>query len=311
MARFSISDAAFSGFRLVGARPQILLTWTVLLFLVSLGMTAAMSVTFGPALMQLQSATPQSRADPAQAVATFRALGSMYALFLPVSLVYYGVLYATMNRAVLKPQDSGFAYLRLGGDEFRQIGLMLLYIVVALGAYIAVIVAVAVLSAVIVGIFSAGGRAGAMVASGLVFGVTFLGILVAAIYFAVRLSLASAETFATRKITLFGSWALSRGHFWPMLGAYVIASILAVIVFLLGMSIAAALMAVVGGVGSLASLVRPDISSVSAALAPPRLIYLAVMAVISALTLPVMFAPPATIYRALKGEQSTIDGVFE
>lgn len=52
--------------------------------------------------------------------------------------------------------------------------------------------------------------------------VSALGVFVFLIWLAVRLSLASPLTFDTRRVRVFGSFALTRGRFWSLLGAYLL-----------------------------------------------------------------------------------------
>ncbi|MEI9891311.1 MAG: hypothetical protein WDN45_12940 [Caulobacteraceae bacterium] len=84
-----------------------------------------------------------------------------------------------------------------------------------------------------------------------------IAVCCAAIYGFVRLSLASPLTFDTRKVDLFGSWALTRGRFWKMLGTYLLVVGLALVIGLLVMIITIAVAAVLGGLGALASIFRP------------------------------------------------------
>ena len=50
----------------------------------------------------------------------------------------------------------------------------------------------------------------------------------AAIYVGVRLSLAGPATCAEGRLVVFESWTMTHGHFWRLLGAYVLAIFLAV-----------------------------------------------------------------------------------
>ena len=83
------------------------------------------------------------------------ALGAMGSFFGRLMLLYlaflclYNVLLTAAQRAALRPKESGFAYLRLGGDELRQIGLSILIgimfmVVYLVAAFVFGIIAVAV-----------------------------------------------------------------------------------------------------------------------------------------------------------------------
>ena len=122
-----------------------------------------------------------------------------------------------------------------------------------------------------------------------------VGLFVAAyVYVMVRFSLASAMTFDTGKVSLLKSWRLTKGRFWPMFGAYLIAGILALVVGLLGL-IVMYVAALLGGVDGLSFIFRPDMSSLAAYFTPARLVYLALSGVVYALVWPVLLTPPAAI----------------
>ena len=50
-----------------------------------------------------------------------------------------------------------------------------------------------------------------------------LGVLGVAVFVVVRLSLAPVATFAERRLVVFESWSLTRGHFWQLFAAYALA----------------------------------------------------------------------------------------
>jgi hypothetical protein len=303
MASFSASDAALTGFRIVRERPRALMIWIAIQLVLHIGLGAGMVQAVGPALTRLNAAGMENTRDPAQAMAIFQQLGPFYLLLLAFSLIFYPILYSTMDRAVLRPDDEGFGYIRLGADELRQLGLLLLIIGVVILAYIALIIAV-VAVVVPVSLMSGAGQGGHAASGNLLVGlvtvILVLAMLALWIYVWVRLSLASPLTFATRRVDLFGSWRLTRGLFWPMLGTYVVAAILALIVSLLTLVISTAISALAGGgVSGLQSVLHPDMSSVAAYMTPARIVALAINAVSSALVWPVMLTPAAEIYRSL------------
>jgi hypothetical protein len=222
----------------------------------------------------------------------FRQVAPTYAVLLVAGLVLYAIIYSAMNRAVLRPTESRFGYLRLAGDELRQLGLFALLFALALG----VSFAVALVTIVIMVLFSmAAGQPGAAMAIAILLPLIFCGAILAA----VRLSLASPLTFATGRIDLAGAWRLTRGRFWPLFGAYLIALALSFVVMIAVLAIALAAVAVVGGLGALAPALQPDLSSPAALMTAPHLVYLTVLAAGTALVWPITMSPPAAIYRAI------------
>lgn len=293
MADFSATDVAFSGIRFVRERPRTVAVWAGVQIGISLVLGVIVVATMGPYMAQLQGMGRGQAADPAQAMAVMSHLVPMYALILPLGLLINAVVYAGMARAVLRPADEGMAYLRLGADEVRQILLILLWIVVAIGGEIIGGIVLAI-PTVILSILAKDARA-------LIILLAILAALAAVIYFVVRLSLASALTFDRKRVDLFGSWALTKGHVWKMLGAYGLVVGLALVIAVLVAIISTAVAAVLGGVGGMAAIFTSNVGSMAQFLAPARLAVTVLWAVVTPLFWALFLMPPAEIYRHLSG----------
>ena len=292
MDSFSISDAAFTGFRIVRQRPRAVVAWAVIQLAVSLVLGGAAIALAGPDLMRLRDLGPTATArESGEVLALLGRLAPIYGLIVVFFLVFSPVLNAAMNRAVMRPADDRFGYFRLGADELRQFALMLLIFAVGVGIYLAAILIAVAIGAVV--------ALAAKPAAGLAVVLCVLAGVGAAIFLAVRLSLASAQTFATGKVTLFGSWALTRGRFWPILGTYVLADAFAAVVYVLWFVLSFAIVAAIGGVGALAATMQPDLGSLTAFLTPAALAKTVLGAIVTALLWPVLGAPPAVIYLRL------------
>jgi hypothetical protein len=306
MVEFSASDIALTGFGIVRYRPKAILTWAGLQLIVAVVFSLLMIGTIGPELSQIASGGLSHSSDPTQAMAAFRKIIPIYGLMAPLSLVFYAILFATMSRAVLRPDEDRYGYLRLGGDELRQGLLLLLMFAVGLGAYVAFIMA-AIIVGVVVGIVFAVAQHGSaspgmsVAAGGLVL-LLVVALLCGWIYVWVRLSLASPLTFATQRVNLFGSWALTRGRFWPLFGAYIVSFILGMLVSVVGLVLSLILGGLFGGWGAAATaLFHPDMSSVQLYLTPARLTFVLIGALSSAVAWPVLMTPPAAVYKSLTG----------
>ena len=124
--------------------------------------------------------------------------------------------------------------------------------------------------------------------------------LFALVFVGIRLSLAPALTFDTRRINLFGSWAMTRGRFWSLFGAYLLAFALVLVVYLLSFMLIFAVGALLnGGDPAPASMWHDGHVGIADMdyFAPARLIETALSAGVSALVYPVLFTPPVAIYR--------------
>ena len=301
MAGFSATDAALNGFRVVWEKPIAVAYWAVLQLVVSLALSLFMAQSAGPAFTRLFATNFRPDADIAATMELARLVTPATVVILPAGLVFYAVIWAAMNRVVFRPGDPTFGYLRLSSDELRQLGLLTLIVAMAIVATIAI----SVITSVIVLITTGG--AGGSPAMAIPLGYALL--LGSLVYFGVRFSLASALTFTTHRIDLFGSWRLTRGRFWPLLGTYLIAFALNLVVRLLTFAIAVAATALVGGgMAAVGEIFRPNYNSILAVLTPGRIAYLVVFALGTALGWPVIMTPPAVIYRALAGAGSAGSG---
>ncbi len=130
----------------------------------------------------------------------------------------------TMRRYI---RDEGFS-LKFGGDELRVMAVYLGWSVMGLIALAPVFVLIG--GVAWSGFSSAFGtgpdpsEAAILGAVGGSFGLMFL-IFPVYVFFATRLAPCFALTVKERQVRFFGAWHVSRGRFWPILGAYVILAI--------------------------------------------------------------------------------------
>lgn len=301
MSEVSVQDAAFTGFRIVRAHPRALIPWALLGGAASISVAVVFVALLGSdaqALMALNARQPRDL-GAMQVVLVRMAPG--YLALLVTALAFNAVLAAGLIRAVLRPGQDRFGYLRLGADEARQFALSIYTSLVFLGLY--------VLGAVLIGLVVAL-ASGAQAVSPFLAVVTVLALLAALLWLAVRLSLAPPLTFDTGRIALFGSWALTRGRFLPLLGVYALAAALAAVVYFLSELVVMALSVLLSGGDVSVAREQADMSSLAAYFTPFRLIQTVLGACASSLVWPVIFTPAAAVYRSLRGGPSASAQAF-
>jgi hypothetical protein len=293
MSKFSASDAAFVGFRLVREHPRTVAIWAAAMTVLSLAVSALTIQLAGPQLAGFMDLSSETSPDPQAVLGTMAGLAPIMLLSIVYSVGLYSVMLAAMNRMIQRPADNRSAYVRLGQDELQQAITLILVNLLLLGLYFG--------GAVVYGLLLAIGMAAGGAVAGLLGLVGFIVLACSLIYVAVRLSLASAITFDTGKASVRASWAMTKGHVGGLLGAYVLSAIMAVIVYLLFMTIIAAVGAIVsGGITGLGGLFEPDMSSLKAFFTPVGLVRAAFAGVVSVLTTLILFSPVPTIYLILK-----------
>jgi hypothetical protein len=299
---FSATDAAFEGFRLVRRNPLALVAWTMLNAVVSLAALFSLSSMIGP----LEAWTLQAEAldgidNPSldQVMDMIAGLGmilAQVAWLLPISMVVGAMLAAAVARGVLKPSGDVFGYLRFGMDEFR-----VLVVTFVLGLVMSL---VAVVGLVAFALLIAATRAAGWGGFAFILGLLGFGVVVGLfVWLSVRLSLAVPMTVAERRFAFFDSFRVTKGRFWPLLGMVILAAVMVLIVQLLS-SIVSMPLAIVSGMESWSFGAGQDSEAVMAALdvSNPWVIAQAVVeAIVSALTVGVLYAPFAAAYRDIRG----------
>jgi hypothetical protein len=292
MSDFSATDVAFTGIRFARSHPRTLAIWAGIQIVISLVTGLLGVVTLGPWIVAMRAANQAGGApDWAQVSAAAGLVAPFYLLMIPLGIVFYAVLYATMARAVLEPGEEGVGYIRFGMDEVRQGLLFLLWIVIVIAAEIVAGMIVAIPT----GVTFLAARSFwpvALAASCVV-------VFCVGLYLAVRLSLSSALTFDTRRVNLFGSWTLTRGRFWPMLGAYLLMLGVAILISILTFIVIAIVAAVMGGIGGMAAIFRPGEMSMGAFFVPARLAVTVIGAVVTPVFWALFYMPAPEIYRQL------------
>ena len=225
MRRFSPTDAAFEGFRLTRERPRAVAAWAFCYLIFSLLIGWVADLTLGSQSRALLADLQRAGSDPAAFWPAAQKLAPFFLAGVPLSLIFQAIFTSAVYRAVLQPQDARRGYLRLGLDEVRLLALNLI---------MSLVWGVTLFGVLLVSVFTAVSL-GATAPSGLVLigDVMTMAAFWAAIVILVRLSLAGPLTFNEHRLRVFASWPLTKGCFWRLLGAYVVAFALGAVVLVL------------------------------------------------------------------------------
>jgi len=273
-------DFAFEGFRLIRARPKLLAFWGVAT-LFGYGLAAVMFVaTFGP----LQPLIASASLHPIDTLSESAEQQFLLVLFCvtPILLLTDAVLACAVCRAGLEEGDDPFGFLRFGARELQVL------MVMAGSLLMAALVLLSVFSA-FMSLRPPAGFTGA----GLVLSLLCAGFV------RVRLSLNVPQSFAERRIDLFGSVTLTRGRFWPLAGGYAMATAMSFVVQYLSQQVIRAVIVV--GFGESAANSTPDMSSLTAFFTPAHVVEVAMLC---GLVMPqasaIMMAAPLGAWKALR-----------
>jgi hypothetical protein len=295
MAGFSPSDAALEGFRLTRENPKAFGIWAAASLLVNV--LSGVIDAFMPANVKRGLETIS-----ANDVMTGPQLLDALILTAPVILLGMAVLNvmaAAVYRLIFRHDDTRFGYLRLGADELRLMGLTLIYIVL----FIALVVAVGMVSGIVVALAGLVSPAAQSFLGWLSIPVSF-GVI---IYVLVRLSLAPVATFAERRLAIFESWRLTRGQFWRLFGAYVLAiacvAVMGILVFVVFTGAVGVVVLLTGGqLSDVGSIMNPKDPTLRSYLNIGLIASMIVSSIFGALWNAVIAAPGAVAYQALHGD---------
>ena len=290
---FNATESAFEGFRLARRAPLAILAWAaayVIFFAVFFAVAGGSLINVVTLAEQLQQSAEPSMEEMATIM---RAYGALMFLALPLSMLFSAVLSTGVARAVIRPEDGRFGYLRLGLDELRILAAML-----AVGLLMLGVTAGGMGVAGVLGGLAAGTSAPVLILPAVLVGLATVGV---SIWLAVRLSLVVPISFAERKIALQESWVMTKGRFWPLLGMAVLAGVMSMLVGLLGSIVIAPLNLIFGGLESLAGAETTNIATLLVKFWPALLVWGVVNALLSAAQAAIIYAPFSAAYLGIKG----------
>jgi hypothetical protein len=219
MGSFSFGRAVGAGFRVIGRHPLAVLAWAAVYLVFVILPALALAAYALPALIAATKdmASHAGGPDLAQIMAFQTGVFGWQPAVWLLSVVVTTVVTGATFRAVLEPQNSRWAYLRLSRQEL-WLGLTLLVLVVmAFILMFLLLIPFGIGAGMTAAIAKHGGSTGAAVLMLVLLGLVAMGVLV---WLGLRLSLALPMSFAQARFLLYESWDLTRGQALRMFLVY-------------------------------------------------------------------------------------------
>jgi hypothetical protein len=242
MTAYPPYEAAIEGFRLMRREPRATLVWA-LLWLAALLSSASVAAS-GAKVVVSEHRAFRNFSD------ITHSFGPFAAVFVCLFLLVWATTTVATYRAVLRPHDRRYFFLRLGIDELRVAVMTVVTFVLVLvfggaPAYLLYVIASPFMRAI----------------PALAREIATLGAILTVcldIWLGVRLSLLAVETFAERRFHLAAYWPLTRGKFWYLFIAYFIFFLIFFLLSILSFSLGSYLFQTAFDIG----LVRVGLSDV-------------------------------------------------
>lgn len=203
------------GFRLIRERPGAMLIWTLVQLIV------AVATSFVTTWIVQASFYAALSGEDVQSLQLTAAL--QFILLGLGGLVFSTILYAAVQRAILRPDEGGPGWLRLGMDEVRLFLLLLLCLFIfllallAVGLFLGAILYRASPGAAVAAIYIVGGIGGLL--------------------FGTKISLIFPLTLKKGAFAIGEGTSLSRGRFWTLLGTYLIIFLILLVLGILNVAV--------------------------------------------------------------------------
>jgi hypothetical protein len=298
MAAIAVAEAITEGFGLIRRRPGAVLVWgavRALYAVCSFGLIAPLFIAQFQDLSRRANGGVTTPPD----LSSMMALNSANMLLSILGAFVAAILSCAVFRAVLKPEEGRFAYLRLGAAEvflfLLTFGVTILFIVAVLVTVIPLMMVV-----VIAAVVHAAGVAVTIAVAG---GLCLLALL---IFVLLRLSVAGSMMVEDGRFHLTDAWALTRGHVSELLlvGILLFVILILIEVVLGAFALAIGLAFLAQAAGSLAAVhslfARPP-AEMFAILAPGLIVIGLVAVPLFGCLWAILAAPWARAYRDLVG----------
>lgn len=307
MSGISVGGALGEGFGLIRRQPLSVLAWGAVL----VGLQIATFALFAPYYLSVYGALLQALAQgAAMPLATLsspdvRRMQGLLQLFNLVQLFVGMVVYCAAYRAVLHPERSAFAYLRVGLPELYLAVLTIAGVFALVIALVIVTIPVAIIIGIVVGVSHGG--AGAAAALVLV-PILLLAMVVLVLVFGVRFALVGPMMVQDGTFRLFESWTLTKGRVGSLLlialGLFGIFLVIDVVLLATFVGLGAAAVNSLGGLGQAVTLLRQSPQALLGKLAPVLVLYVVIHVPLAGCLVAIAGAPWARAYRDLAADPS-------
>jgi hypothetical protein len=306
MARISAGAAIGAGFGLIRRRPLTVLAWGLgptLLQALSFSLLAPFYLNYFGRLANGGLGAAQAPGAIMPQMMQMQGLSQLVNL---VSLLVAAVVYCAVWRAILHPEKSAFAYMRVGLPEF-------FVVVLTIAAIIVFAIAMVILTvpfAIVIGVIAAtshGAAAGAAIGLGIALFVVVL--LVALVVVGLRFSFAGPMMVEDGAFHLSESWAMTRGKLGSLLlitlGLIGIGILAELVILTVLLAIGGAALVSLGGLSHLQTLFTQSPGALVSRLAPFLVVYAIVSAPVGGCFVTIFAAPWAKAYSDLKHGDAT------
>ncbi len=302
MAEISIGSAVGAGFQLIGRKPLTVMAWG----LVRVLFVGAVLALYAPVMLGIFTEALQnaraggggeaaSQAEVSQMMQHMMVIQGAGYLVQIAGLFVGAILYCAISRAVVHPERSSAAYLRVGPPELYMAVISFAAGFVAVFAIILFMIPFAI----VIAILAAQKLWAAMV---IVICLTVLVLVVALIYVLLRFAFVVPMMVDDGQFHLFDAWRLTKGH---------VGSLFAIGLCLVGIALAAeavvgallvalgvaALGAAAGGLQNLQAFFAMGPAVIATRLAPWLIVYAVLTIPLEGCALAIFGAPWARAYR--------------
>ena len=299
MADISIGSAVGAGFQLIARKPLTVMVWGLVRILFAVAVLALFAPVFmgifADAMQSAKAGAQPSQAEVAQLMSRMMVMQGASLLLQIGGLLVSAILYCATSRAVVHPERSAVAYLRLGAPEFFVAVLSFAAGIVAVFAILICMVPLAIVIAILASqhLYSA---------MAVVIGLGVVVLLVALIYVLLRFAFVVPMMVDDGQFHLFDAWALTRRHVGSLfvvglcLVGIALAAELVVGAFLIALGVAA-LGVAAGGLGNLQAFAALGPAVMLTRLAPWLIVYAVLAVPLQGCATAIFGAPWARAYR--------------